>query len=1624
MRRATRTPASYPWTVDATVPAAPVVLTPANGSATNNPLPPVTGTAEPGSTVNIFIDGSVVGNTTADGSGNWSFTPTIPLANGAHTVKARAADAAGNVSVDSNTNTFTVDTVEPDTTFTVTPAAAIRNTSASFEFSGTDSGSGISRYECSLDGAVFATCTSPQNLTGLSEGSHTFRARAVDVAGNTETSPASYTWIVDLTAPDTTITGNPPALSNTNSATFTFTGNDPVNFGVASGVASYECSRDGAVFAPCTSPQSYTGLLDGVHTFEVQAVDAAGNKDGTPATYTWTVDTLPPPAPVVLTPANGSVTSNPQPEVTGTAEPGSTVTVLIDGASVGNTTADGSGNWTFTPPSVLVNGAHTVRARATDAAGNTSVDSNTNTFTVDTAEPDTSFTATPPAATANTSANFTFTGNGTGSSVAYYECSLDGAIWATCTSPQNLGSLSEGSHTFRVRAVDAAGNKDSTPASYTWIVDLTAPDTSLTSTPPNPSASNSATFAFSGSDPSGLGAPSGVASYECSLDGATPVICTSPQPYTGLLDGTHTFEVRAVDAAGNKDSTPASYTWTIDTAGPDTSIDSGPFDPDSSTEATFTFSGSDGSGSGLASFECRVDSGTFAVCTSPHTLTGLGQGSHTFQVRAVDAAGNKDSTPASYTWTVDTLPPDTTLTSTPPAVTSQTDASFTYTGDDGSGTGINVFECSLDGAPFNECPTAGTDLTGLTEGVHTFKVQAKDNADNVDPTPASYTWTVDLTAPDTSVVSGPPANSNSNSATFDFSGSDNFTPLASLTYECSLDGGIFADCTDPVTFGSLLEGPHTLAVRAVDLADNKDSTPATYAWTVDTVAPAAPVVLTPANGSFTVTAQPPVSGTAEPGSTVTVLIDGTSVGTTTADGSGNWSLTPPSGLGEGPHTAMARASDAAGNTSPDSNINTFTVDTLAPDTTITTPPPAATANTSASIAFTGSDSGSGVALFECSLDSAPFAACASPVNPSGLGEGSHTFLVRAVDNAGNVDASPASVTWVVDLTAPDTSITAQPPLTTNSNSATFNFSGSDPISKGVSSGVTAFECVLDGGTPAVCTGPQSYTGLTDGSHTFEVRAVDAAGNKDGSPATYIWTIDTSALTVTIDQASGQTDPTGVSPIVFTVVFNKPVTDFDAADIDLGASTAPGALSATVTGSGATYTVSVSGMTGPGVVQASVKAGAATDVAGNTSLASTSTDNSVTFNPNTPTVTGIVRLDPSPTNAASVRWRVTFSEAVTGVDAADFALAATGLTGSSIGGVIGSGGTYTVTVSTGSGGGSLGLNLVDDDSIRGALSQVALGGAGAANGNFTGEVYAVDRIPPSGTLAPPAPVVRNTPFYTFTVVFTDDLAVKLSTIDSADIRVTGPNGYNQLATLVSVTPSADGTPLQAMYTIPAPGGKWQNKDNGVYTIALEAGQISDTAGILNLAKELGRITVNLTGHVYVPMVANRMPLPDLVVDQINFTSNGVEVVLRNQGSGPVDDPFWVDLYIAPNRAPTAVNQTWQSQGSQGMVWGVTRDALPIAPGQSLRLRLGDAYFRPDQSSFPATIAAGTPIYVQADSANALTTYGGVFETHERDGGVYNNIRQTAVPAGGVAPATVSGVKAQRAGDMTARLRSAR
>jgi uncharacterized repeat protein (TIGR01451 family) len=161
-----------------------------------------------------------------------------------------------------------------------------------------------------------------------------------------------------------------------------------------------------------------------------------------------------------------------------------------------------------------------------------------------------------------------------------------------------------------------------------------------------------------------------------------------------------------------------------------------------------------------------------------------------------------------------------------------------------------------------------------------------------------------------------------------------------------------------------------------------------------------------------------------------------------------------------------------------------------------------------------------------------------------------------------------------------------------------------------------------------------------------------------------------------------------------------------------------------------------------------------------------------------------------------------------------------------------------------------------------------------------------------------------------------------------------------------------------------------------------------------------ITPSTGGTTYIPLVMNNwVAAPDLVVENIIAASDAVTVVIRNNGHQSVTNQFanefWVDVYINPHTPPTQVNQTWEFVASQGLVWGVIIDGLPLHPDDTITLTVDsdpaeEPYFWSDLSNVSWPLATCTELYAQVDSSNTETTYGGVLENHEIVDGPYNNI----------------------------------
>lgn len=350
------------------------------------------------------------------------------------------------------------------------------------------------------------------------------------------------------------------------------------------------------------------------------------------------------------------------------------------------------------------------------------------------------------------------------------------------------------------------------------------PDTTITAGPPSWSADAAATVAFTGSG--------GATGFECSLDGAPFAACVSPHTWPDPADGPHVARVRAIDQAGHADPLPAVHAWTTDRTAPTVRITSAPPDPGGIGSAVFVFDGADAL-TPAVTFECALDGAAFAPCADPAAYPSIATGAHAFRVRSVDRAGNR-SAQASHAWFADMVAPQTTITAGPSGHVTAEQVTIEFAGSDD--VAVTGFECRLGTAAYQPCAGPVTyRMNG--EGAFLFSVRGVDGAGNRDQTPATRSWFVDRTPPDTWIAGGPSQATPSTTARIEFSGSDTVSPSYWLTYECRLDAGPWQRCTSPTVWTGLADGAHTIQVRAVDAAGNADPTPAAIGWTIDAAPP-------------------------------------------------------------------------------------------------------------------------------------------------------------------------------------------------------------------------------------------------------------------------------------------------------------------------------------------------------------------------------------------------------------------------------------------------------------------------------------------------------------------------------------------------------------------------------------------------------------------------------------------------------------------------------------------------------------------------------------------------------------------------------------------------------------------
>ncbi|UVH56699.1 Ig-like domain-containing protein [Variovorax paradoxus] len=1256
----------------------------ATGAQTDDSKPVYTGKADATqvSSINVYDNGKLIGNTAMNADGSWRFEPALPLDTGPHSLTAQAVDAAGNVSAITPASTFTVLGDAPaapaitgvsddkgSVSGSVARDASTDDTTLTLNGTGTAGTVVIVRADGVPVGSAsvaangtWSVTTSPLGGDGLKNLS----AVAVDGAGQTSPATGAYPIVLDTTAPATpgvvvatddqgAVTGPIVAGGSTDDASPTFGGSgatagDTVRvYDGATLLGSATVKADGSwSFTPSTP------LGQGARSITHTLTDAAGNTSVASAPLDFKVDTTDVVVSIVQALddkgskqgnlASGASTDDTTPTLVGTATPGAAVTVKEGSALLGSTTADANGNWSLTLP-VQGEGAHNYTATAVNAAGKNGEASLA--LTIDTSAPnvpaigaatddvgsvqgplanggasdDTTPTLTGSSATPGDVIQVYDNGSAIGSAIGSTTVKADGSWSFTPTTP-----LTEGAHRLTATAIDPVGNESKPSGDFVINVDTTAPaiKATLGAISTDTGTSNSdfvtsdrtlvATVTIDSAMEAG-------ATVQISLDNgktwnnATPTGGNTYQydnTATSLPDGSHTFLTRVVDAAGN--ATPAiSQVVVIDNSGPttdnavaitaytdDVAPNTGEYGSGTSTnDTTPVLKGTvDGlkTGDVVQIYEGTVLLGTATVTNAAWTFAtpALANGSaHTYTAAIADAAGNKGTTSAVFSLTVDTTPPPQAAT-----IVSYTDNFGTNKGDFASGTSTDdttpVLNGTLNAAIgatdvvriyegttlLGTATVTGTnwsfDLPALTSGsAHTYTAAIADAAGNEGAASPAFSLTVDTTAPvQIATIATYTDNAGTNKGDFaSGTSTDDTTPVLNGTlnaaigvtdvvriYEgttllgtATVTGTNWTFATPALASGST----HTYTAVVADAAGNQGTASNSFSLTVSTSAPAqTPSIVTYtddaganrgdyASGTSTDDTTPVLNGTlsAAIGATDAVRIyEGTTLlGTATVTGT-RWTFATPALVGGSTHTYTAVVTDAAGNEGTASDRFTLTVDT--------TPPTQSAAITSYTdnqdpqqgIFASGSTTndtmpllngtfagtlgvGEVVAIYRdgIRLGAATVTGAATwTFQDGGLVNGSsYSYTARVEDAAGNQGGASAVFTLTVDQTAP----TAPPsidgvvddvapvtgPITsggkTNDTQPELKGSGAEPNGT-----VKVYDNgALIGTATADAAGKWTFTPtLADGAHSLTVSNVDAAGNEGPQSTPLAFTVDTIA----------------------------------------------------------------------------------------------------------------------------------------------------------------------------------------------------------------------------------------------------------------------------------------------------------------------------------------------------------------------------------------------------------------------------------------------------------------------------------------------------------------------------------
>ena len=1172
--------------IDTQLPTTPTLVSPANNTITNDPAPTFTWNAASDNGLagvagyNLLVGATmhpITGTTT-------TFTPDL-LADAVYTWTVRAYDAAGNYGAYAPARTLTVDTQDPNTPDLISPEddTLTNNTRPTFSWeAASDNGpAGVVGYNIQIGTTVYtviAPTTAYIPPSSLANGSHTWAVRAYDAAGNYGEYSAARTLTVDALPPNTPDLISPEDNTITNNSRPTFSWNAASDNGLA-GVAGYNIQIGTAVYTVISPTTAYTptsALANGSHTWAVRAYDAAGNYGGYSAERTLIIDALPPNTPVLVSPANNTMTNNPSPTFTwGATSDNGLAGIAGYNLLIGATVYTITGTTTAFTPDPLDDAIYTWTVRAYDAAGNYGVYAAARTLTVDTQDPDPPTLINPEedAVTNETRPTFTWDAaidNGP-AGVAGYHIRINTAVFtvvAPTTSYTPDLPLANDSYTWTVRAYDAAGNIGAYAPERSVLVNTLAPNVPTPISPANNTLTNDPTPTFTWDAPVDNGLAE-VVGYNLRIGTAMFTITAPTTAFTlisPLEDNSYTWAVRAYDAAGNYGGYSTARTLIIDTQPPEAPALVSPAENalTNNPRPTFTWeAASDIGPAGVAGYNLLIGATVYTITapTTAYTLTSsLANGSHTWAVRAYDAAGNDGAYAIARTLLVDTQPPTTPALVSPADNTITNNPSLTFTWEPASDTGLaGVAGYNLlIGATVYTITGTTTAFTPdlLADAIYTWTVRAYDAAGNDGAYATARTLIVDTQSPDPPTLLIPQEDdiTNNTRPTFTWDAAIDNGPAGVVGYHIRINAAVFTVVAPTTSYTPdlpLANGSYTWTVRAYDAAGNIGAYAPERSVLVNTLAPNVPTPISPAHNTLTNDPIPTFTWDAPVDNGLAEVVGynlriGTTVYTITAP---TIAFTPASPLEDNSYTWAVRAYDTAGNYGGYSTARTLIIDTQPPDAPAPVSPEENTLTNNPRPTFTweaASDIGpAGVAGYNLLIGATVYTITAPTTTytlTSSLANGSHTWAVRAYDAAGNDGAYATARTLLVDTQPPTTPALVSPADNTITNNPSLTFTW-EPASDTGLAGVAGYNLLI-GATVYTITGTATtFTPdlLADAIYTWTVRAYDAAGN-DGAVA--------AARTLIVDTQPPNT-PTLVSPEEGAVTDNPtPTFTWDAAG-DIG-----------------------------------------------------------------------------------------------------------------------------------------------------------------------------------------------------------------------------------------------------------------------------------------------------------------------------------------------------------------------------------------------------------------------------------------------------------------------------------------